>query len=64
MNPLQQMELARLEHQDRLQSAQRNRLASQSSRKSLFAFVRFDYKQASTDKIKPVGIKCDTVAVN
>lgn len=64
MNPLQQMELARLDHQDRLQAAQHNRLASQLSWKSLFAFVRFDPKQANADKIKPVNIKCDTVAVN
>lgn len=64
MNLLQQMELARLDHQERLQTAQRNRLASQLSWKSLFAFARFERKQANADKVKPVNIKCDTVAVN
>jgi len=64
MNPLQQMDLARLDHQERLQQSQRNRLASQFSRKALFSFLSFSHKQASADKVKPVNIKCDTVAVN
>lgn len=64
MNPLQQMDLARLDHQERLQQAQRNRLASQFSRKALLSFLSFSHKQASADKVKPVNIKCDTVAVN
>jgi hypothetical protein len=68
MNPLQQMELARLDHQDKLQAAQRNRLASPLSWKSLFAFAPLAHKQARGDKSKPVSIQCDiqcdTVAVN
>ena len=64
MNPLQQMDLARLDHRERLQQSQPNRLASQFSRKALFSFLSFSHKQASADKVKPVNIKCDTVAVN
>ncbi|HAJ38574.1 MAG TPA: hypothetical protein DCL15_23145 [Chloroflexi bacterium] len=64
MNPLQQMELARLDHQDRLQATQRNQPASQLNWKALFAFARFEHKQVSADKVKPVNMKCDTVAVN
>jgi hypothetical protein len=64
MNPLQQMELARLDHQDKLQATQHNRLVSQINRKSRFAFSLFGHKQANADKVKPVNIKCDTVAVN
>lgn len=64
MNPLQQMDLARLDHQDRLQAAQHNRLTSQFSRKSLFTLSLFGRKQPHADKVKPVNIKCDTVAVN
>lgn len=64
MNPLQQMDLARLDHQERLQQSQRNRMASQFSRKPLFSFLPFSHKQASAGKVKPVNIKCDTVAVN
>ena len=64
MNPLQQMDLARLDHQERLQQAQHRRLANQFSRKSLFSFLPISNKQASVDKVKPVNIQCDTVAVN
>jgi hypothetical protein len=64
MNPLQQMDLARFDHQERLQQAQHNRLARQISRKPLFSFLLFSHKRASADKVKPVTIKCDTVAVN
>ncbi len=64
MNPLQQMELARLDHQERLQQAQRKQLASQLSRKSLFALSLFSHRKASADKVKPVSIQCDIVAVN
>lgn len=64
MNPLQQIELARLDHQDRLQAAQRNQLASQLNWKSPFALARFERKPVNVDKVKPVNIKCDAVAVN
>jgi hypothetical protein len=64
MNPLQQMDLARLDYQERLQQSQRNRMASQFSRKPLFKLSLFGHKQTSADKVKPVSIQCDTVAVN
>ena len=64
MNPLQQMDLAWLDHQERLQQAQHNQLASQFSRKSLFTLSLFGHRKASADKVKPVNIQCDTVAVN
>ena len=64
MNPLQQMELARLDHQERLQQSQRIQLASQFSRKPLFKRSLFGHKQTSVNKVKPVSIQCDTVAVN
>lgn len=63
MNPLQQMELARLDHQDKLQATQRNRLTRPSSWKSLFAFARLGHEQTSgdkvKDKVKPANIQCD-----
>lgn len=64
MNPLQQMDLARLDHQERLQQSQRKQLASQFSRKPLFTFALFAHRKANADKVKPVSIQCDTVAVN
>lgn len=64
MNPLQQMELARLDHQERLQQSQHNRLASQIKRKSLFNLSFFHFKKANASNSRRAGIKRDIVAAN
>ncbi|MFN3332738.1 MAG: hypothetical protein ACK47M_09530 [Caldilinea sp.] len=64
MNPLQQMELARLDHQERLQQSQRNRLASQIKRKSLFNLSLFHFKKANASNSRQASIKRDIVAAN
>lgn len=64
MNPLQQMELARLDHQERLQQSQRNHLASQIKRKSLFNLSLFHFKKANASNNRQASIKRDIVAAN
>lgn len=64
MNALQQMELARFEHQERLQQSQRNYLASQIKRKSLFNLSLFRFKKANASNNRQASIKRDAVAAN
>lgn len=64
MNPLQQMELARFDHQERLQQSKRNQLASQLKRKPLFNFSLFNFVKASSNDTRPASIKRDVVAAN
>jgi hypothetical protein len=64
MNPLQQMELARLDHQERLQESQRNHLASQLKPKSLFNLSLFNFKKANASNARQASIKRDVIAAN
>ncbi len=64
MNPLQQMELARFDHQERLQQSKRNHLASQLKRKSLFNLSFFHFKKANPSNVRPASVQRDIVAAN
>lgn len=64
MNPLQQMNLAQLDHQERLFNAHRNRWASQLNRKSWFNLARFARKQQAVEhNNNKAGVKHGAVAV-
>jgi len=64
MNPLQQMELARFDHQERLQQSKRSHLASQFKRKSLFSGLFFNFKKTNQNNARPASVKRDIVAAN
>ncbi len=64
MNPLQQMELARFDHQERLHQSQRNQFARLLNRKSFFSFSLVNRKETNRSSAKQSNIQCDTVAVS
>ena len=64
MNPLQQMELARFDHQERLQQSKRSYLANQLKRKSLFSILFFNSKKTNPNNARPASIKRDIVTAN
>ena len=64
MNPLQQMNLARLDHQERLERAQRALLVSESSAKGSAGLFRIIRRKAALRARKQVNVQCDAVAVN
>ncbi|MBE2239943.1 MAG: hypothetical protein IAE81_19305 [Caldilineaceae bacterium] len=64
MNPLQQMELARIDHQERLQQSQRHQAANQFEQTLQWSLPLFSQrKQAAANNAKPASIWCDTVIV-
>lgn len=64
MNPQQQMILARLDHQERLQNAQRNQLAGQLKRKPMFSFSILGQRKTGKTHGAVATIKRDTVTAN
>lgn len=64
MNPLQQMELTRFDHQERLQQSQRNAFARKPNRKSFFKFSFLDLRKSGQNHNKPANVSRDAVAVN
>lgn len=64
MYPSQLMDLAWLDHQERLQKAQRDLPMRQIRQKSLFRFWSLNREKTKRISANPASIQCDTVAVN